>query len=89
VVGAHENITKYPECLQDGGQIACLILAKETKDCRVDYYHLCAYMFSVPERTTRRRYIICHKPADADGLSCLLQLHYVLQHKGYQCIQEN
>jgi hypothetical protein len=45
-------------------------------------------MFSVAERTTRRRYVKCHKPTDADSLSCLLQLHYVLQHKGNQWIQE-
>jgi hypothetical protein len=33
VVDTHKNITKYPECLQDRCQIACLILARESKDC--------------------------------------------------------
>ena len=33
--------------------------------------------------------MICLKPVDADGLSCLLQFYYVLQHKGNKVIQEN
>ena len=45
VVGAHENITQSPECLQDRGQIACFILVKATTDFRVwitaTYVHIC------------------------------------------------
>jgi hypothetical protein len=65
-------------------RFASLLLSRAMQLLKnVDRCQLCKYYcsaISIPERATRRWYVECHEPTDTDGLSCLLQLHNVLQH---------
>lgn len=82
VVCAHEDVPKYPECFETIVRMQGLLLHSfhtVTEECGlVPVMQILCSAISIPERSTRRRYVECHEPTNTDGLTCLLQLHNVL-----------
>lgn len=75
VIGAHEDVSKYPAIPWHEASIRWIARIKQAKG----WWRA---LGRIPERAARGRHVERHEPTDANGLAWLLQLHYVLQHKG-------